>query len=71
MTEIVLATLLLTALVLALSLFVMGARRIFVPSLPVEITVNGKTKVAGTTGELSSRRSFRAPALTVQRSVTL
>ncbi len=51
MTEIVLATLLLTALVLALSLLVMGARRIFVPSLPVEITVNGKATVAGTTGE--------------------
>lgn len=51
MTEILLATLLLTTVVLALSLFVMGARRIFVPSLPVEITVNGKTTVPGTTGE--------------------
>ncbi len=51
MTEIVLATLLLTALLLALSLLVMGARRIFVPSLPVEITVNGKTTIPGRTGD--------------------
>ena len=51
MTEILLATLLLCAIVLTLSLVVIGARRIFVPSLPVEITVNGKTMIAGTTGE--------------------
>ena len=51
MTEIVLATLLLTALLLALSLLVMGARRIFVPSLPVVVTVNGKAKVDGKTGD--------------------
>lgn len=51
MTEILLATLLLCALVLTLSLVVIGARRIFVPSLPVDITVNGKATIAGRTGE--------------------
>lgn len=51
MTEILLATLLLCAIVLTLSLVVIGARRIFVPSLPVDITVNSKAKIAGTTGK--------------------
>ncbi len=51
MTEILLATALLTLIVLVLSAFVMGARRVFSPAVPVDITVNGKTVVRGTTGE--------------------
>lgn len=50
MTEIVLATVLLTLVILTLTLLVMGARGIFQPARPVEITVNGKTRIGGTTG---------------------
>ncbi|MFZ2653211.1 MAG: NADH:ubiquinone reductase (Na(+)-transporting) subunit F [Burkholderiaceae bacterium] len=50
MTEIVLATVLLTLVVLTLTLLVMGARGIFQPARPVEITVNGKTRINATTG---------------------
>ncbi len=50
MTEIMLATALLTLVILTLTLLVMGARGIFQPARPVEITVNGKTRISGTTG---------------------
>ncbi|MDH3263116.1 MAG: NADH:ubiquinone reductase (Na(+)-transporting) subunit F [Paracoccaceae bacterium] len=51
MTEIALATALMIALVLALALFVIGARRVLQPALPVTITVNGHREVGGTTGQ--------------------
>ncbi len=51
MTEIVLATILLTAIVLALTAAVTAARRIMLPSRPVTVTVNGARQVEGTTGQ--------------------
>lgn len=51
MTEIGLATLLLVLLVLALSGLVIGARRILLPAVPVEITVNRTRSIPGTTGD--------------------
>ena len=51
MTEIALATLLLTLLTLLLTGLVMGARRVFQPASQVHITVNGKTAITGTSGE--------------------
>lgn len=51
MTEIALGTLVIITLVLLLTLMVTGARAIFLPSTPVEITVNGSTTVAGATGQ--------------------
>jgi Na+-transporting NADH:ubiquinone oxidoreductase subunit F len=51
MTEIALATFLMTALVFALALFVMGARRVLQPALPVMITVNGNREVTGVSGQ--------------------
>jgi len=51
MTEILLATILLTAIVLALTAAVTGARRIMLPSRPVTVTVNGTRRIEGTTGQ--------------------
>lgn len=51
MTEIALSVLFLTALVLALTLAVLAARRVMQPSLPVTVTVNGTRKLPGTTGQ--------------------
>ncbi len=51
MTEIALATFLMIALVFALALFVMGARRVLQPALPVMITVNGHREVTGISGQ--------------------
>lgn len=50
MSEIALATVVLTLLVLTLAGLVMGARSLLQPAQPVEITVNGKTRIEGTTG---------------------
>ncbi|WP_127142968.1 NADH:ubiquinone reductase (Na(+)-transporting) subunit F [Pelagibacterium montanilacus] len=50
MIAILLGTLLIVALVLTLTLVVMGARAVFSPAGPVEITINGATTIAGTTG---------------------
>ena len=50
MTEVVLASALLTAVMLTLTGLVMGARAIFQPARPVEITVNGQTRIRGITG---------------------
>jgi Na+-transporting NADH:ubiquinone oxidoreductase subunit F len=63
MTEITLATSLIIALVLALALFVMGARRLLQPALPVTITVNGHREVPGTTGQklLSALKAAELP----------
>ena len=51
MTEILLATALLTTLILMLSLGVIGARRILAPSHPVQVTVNDTTALQGATGQ--------------------
>ncbi len=51
MTEVLLATLLMIALVLALSLIVIGARRVLLPAVPVEVTVNRSTHLEGMTGD--------------------
>jgi len=51
MTEILLATGLLTTLILLLSFGVIAARRILAPSRPVEVTVNETTTLAGFTGQ--------------------
>lgn len=50
MIEIVFGSLIIVALVLGLSLVVLGARALLVPSVPVEISVNGSLDIAGTTG---------------------
>lgn len=51
MTEVLLATALMVALVLALSWVVIAARLMLLPALPVEITVNGTRRIPATTGE--------------------
>ncbi len=51
MTEVVVATLLLTALVLALSLCVLLARAVLVPARPARVTVNALREVPGRTGD--------------------
>lgn len=51
MTEIALATSLMIALVLVLSFFVMGARRVLQPAVPVTISVNGRRELTGITGQ--------------------
>lgn len=51
MTEVLLATVLMIALILALSLVVIGARRVLLPAVPVDITLNGTRHIEGTTGE--------------------
>ena len=51
MTQILLATLLLVALVMALALGVMAARAVLVPSRPVRLMVNGRREVQARTGE--------------------
>lgn len=51
MTEILLATLLLTLLMLLLTGAVMAARAILLPARPVTISINERTTIAGTTGE--------------------
>lgn len=51
MSEVLLSTLLLTAIVLALTIAVMAARAVLAPSHPVEITVNGTTAFKGNTGD--------------------
>jgi Na+-transporting NADH:ubiquinone oxidoreductase subunit F len=51
MTQILLATLLMVALIMALALGVMAARAILVPSRPVRLTVNGRREVEARTGE--------------------
>lgn len=50
MIEIALGTVLIVGLVLLLTLIVMGARAWLSPSVPVDITVNGIMRIAGTTG---------------------
>ncbi len=51
MSETLLATAVLVGLVLALAVLVMGARALFLPAVPVSVTVNGRTEVAGVTGQ--------------------
>ncbi len=51
MTEILLGSALLTAIVVALTLAVLGARRVLMPSRPVAITINGRENIAARTGE--------------------
>lgn len=51
MTEILLATALLTTLILLLSVGVIGARQILAPSRPAQVTVNNKTVLRGITGQ--------------------
>jgi Na+-transporting NADH:ubiquinone oxidoreductase subunit F len=51
MTEILLATTLLSLLVLLLTGAVIAARAILLPALPVTITVNERTTISATTGE--------------------
>lgn len=51
MTEVLLSTVLLTAIVLLLTVAVIGARRVMQPSRPVTITINGTQELPGTTGE--------------------
>lgn len=51
MTEIVLGTLLLTAIVLVLTLTVIAARSVLVPSRPARITVNEGTAIDARTGD--------------------
>ena len=51
MTEILLGTFLLIALVLALSGIVIGARRVLQPAIPVDITLNKTRHIEGTTGD--------------------
>lgn len=51
MTQILLATLLMVALIMALALGVMAARAVLVPSRPVRLTVNGRREVEARTGE--------------------
>ncbi|WP_347311964.1 NADH:ubiquinone reductase (Na(+)-transporting) subunit F [Defluviimonas sp. SAOS-178_SWC] len=51
MTEIVLGSALLTAIVLILTLAVMGARRALMPSRAVAITINGRENIAARTGD--------------------
>ncbi|MCB1370265.1 MAG: NADH:ubiquinone reductase (Na(+)-transporting) subunit F, partial [Rhodobacteraceae bacterium] len=50
MSEIALGILLLTGLVLALTVMVMLARSVLMPSRPAHVTVNGRTELATTTG---------------------
>ncbi|WP_417584993.1 NADH:ubiquinone reductase (Na(+)-transporting) subunit F [Pelagibacterium sp.] len=50
MTQILLATALIVALILALSIVVMTARAILAPARPVAITVNRSREIVGTTG---------------------
>ena len=50
MTQILLATALIVALILALSIVVMTARAILSPARPVAITVNRSREIVGTTG---------------------
>lgn len=50
MSEILLGSALLTALVVLLTLVVMGARRVMMPSRPVAITINGRENIAARTG---------------------
>ncbi len=51
MTEIVLGTLLLTAIVLLLTLTVIAARNVLVPSRPATVTVNDGSKIDARTGD--------------------
>jgi Na+-transporting NADH:ubiquinone oxidoreductase subunit F len=51
MTQILFATLLMVALIMALALGVMAARAVLVPSRPVRLTVNGRREVEARTGE--------------------
>lgn len=51
MTEIVLGSVLLTAIVLVLTAVVTAARRVLLPAKPVSITVNGRENVAAMTGD--------------------
>lgn len=51
MTEILIGTGLMVALVLALAFAVLGARRILQPALPVTLRLNGRTEIEGMTGQ--------------------
>jgi Na+-transporting NADH:ubiquinone oxidoreductase subunit F len=51
MTEVLLATALMTLLVLLLTVAVIAARAILVPAVPVAISINERKTIAGTTGE--------------------
>ncbi|MDJ0631335.1 MAG: NADH:ubiquinone reductase (Na(+)-transporting) subunit F [Rhodobacter sp.] len=51
MTEVLLPTALLTAIVLVLTVAVMGARAVLAPSRPVEVLVNGTLSYRGHTGD--------------------
>lgn len=66
MIEIALGSLIIVVLVLALSLVVLGARAFLVPAVPVEVSVNGRLSVAGTTGRkllsLLNEAQIRVPS---------
>jgi len=51
MSAIVIGTALMVALVLLLAVAVLSARRLLQPARPVSITLNGRTEIAGTTGQ--------------------
>lgn len=51
MTEILLATIVLTVILLSLTLVVMGARAVLAPSRPVRVQVNATTTLHGQTGD--------------------
>ncbi len=51
MTEVLLATFVVVAVVLGLSLAVLGARRALQPAVPVTLTVNGRREVPAVTGQ--------------------
>ncbi len=58
MTQTLLATGLIVALILALSLLVMTARSALSPAKPVTLTVNGDREVTATTGSACSAPSI-------------
>lgn len=51
MTEVLLATALMIALILALSAIVIAARRVLLPAVPIEVTVNASRHIPATTGQ--------------------
>lgn len=63
MTEVMIGTLLMVALILALSGIVIGARRILSPSRPIALTLNGTRTIPAVTGQklLSALQSAEIP----------
>ncbi|MGB0499077.1 MAG: NADH:ubiquinone reductase (Na(+)-transporting) subunit F, partial [Rubricella sp.] len=51
MTEVVLATLVMTAIVIALSLVVMGARKVLVPDVAVTVRLGDGREIAARAGD--------------------